>query len=224
MNRLPEATEGDPVLMEAVVRHFEELCGSVEMVYHEQTSTFVHIDIHHFPADSDEDFHTFVTTGMAEKPMNVPSEVPTPENYRYAELVLHLPASWPTEWEELSKPENWWPLQTLQNLARLPHRREGWLWGGHTLRHGDDLEPYADDTQFCAALVCPSFLLPDEFETLTLADGRNIVFLTIAFIYREEFEYCVEHQSDAFFEKIRESGMSPFDFFVLNKNRPNVCA
>jgi hypothetical protein len=223
-DRLPNATDGDWPLIHAVTSHFESIYGKVEKVYHEQESRFVHVDLHRFPPESEDGYHTIVTTGMAERPMNVPAEVEDPENYRYAELVLHLPGDWPMNWEDLSEPENWWPLGAMQSIARLPHERESWVWGGHTLRHAGDFSPYTENTDLSAALICPSYLLPEGAEVLKLADGRKIVFLTLAFIYKEEFDYCVKHHSDAFLDHVADSGLSPLDFFVLDERRPNTCA
>jgi hypothetical protein len=222
---LPDASRGDLVLIEGVTRHFEEILGPIDIVFHEAKSRFVHVDVHRIAVEEGEDVCTLFTTGMAEKPMNVPSDVQEPDEYRYAELVLHLPADWPREWEDLKTAETWWPVGTLIQLARLPHERESWVWGGHTLLNGDgSILPYAGDVGFCAALVCPSYLLPDDAELVNLSDGRQVVLLTLAFIYLEEYEFCVEHGAEAFLDRVENFGLAPVDFFVLDKARPNVCA
>lgn len=220
-DRMPDPESRDRILIETVTRHFEQIFGPVEGVIEDTTSGVTPIDILRMPLDSEGLFRTYVTTGMACRPMNVPSEVPEPEGYRYAELVLHVPAQWPVDWTDLQRPENWWPFEILRKMASLPHERESWVWGGHTL---NQKTPYAEDTKLCTALICPSYLLPEDSETLTLADERNIVFLTMAFIYQEEFEYCLVNYCDAFLDRVADSGMSPDDFFILDKNRPNVCA
>lgn len=220
---LPDPAEGDRALIEAVSQHFERVLGPIETVYHEHQSRFVHIDVHRLAAL--DGVCTFFTTGLAERAMNVPANVPDPEQYRYAELVLHLPGDWPVDWDELQQKENWWPIQTLIALARLPHERESWLWGGHTLLNGDtDPIPYAADVGFCAALVCPSYLMPEDSEVVSIGDGRDVVLFTVAFLYPEEYRYCIQHHSEAFLDKVQESGLSPADFFVLDKERPNICA
>lgn len=221
---LPDASTGDPILINGISLHFEKMFGEIDIVYHEDHSQFVHVDVHRIAVEGDEDICTLFTTGMAEKPMNVPPDVPEPENYRYAELVLHLPEDWPSEWEQLQKPENWWPMRTLFDLARLPHERESWLWAGHTLSNGiDDPKPYAPDVGFCAALVCPSYLLPEDSEVVQLADGRIVILLTVAFLYPEEYAFCLANDAEIFLDHVRDYGLDPIDFFVLDKHRPNVC-
>ena len=222
---LPDASRGDLVLIEAVSQHFEEVLGPIDIVFHEAKSRFVHIDVHRIVVEEGEDICTLFTTGMAEKPMNVPAEVQDPDEYRYAELVLHLPAEWPRDWDDLKSPSVWWPIGTMVHLARLAHERESWVWGGHTLANGeDDPSPYAPDVGFCAALVCPSYLLPDDAEIVNVPDGRNVVLLTVAFLYLQEYEFCIEHGAEAFLDRVENFGLSPADFFVLDKSRPNVCA
>jgi hypothetical protein len=216
--------EGDPGLIEAVQGHASKFLGSSRLVYHEAESRFAHIDLHRFGPDEEYGFHTFVTSGMAIRPMNVPREVENPEAYRYAELVLHLPENWPLDWVTLQKVENWWPLEVLTSLARLPHEREGWVWGGHTLRNGEPPEPYSPDTELSAALVLPSYLMPDEFEVLEMEDGREIVFLTVAFLHPDELEYSVRHGSDALLDRVEESGTSLFEFLVLDRSRRSACS
>lgn len=216
-------TSEDWRLIEAVEEHLRPYFGEVERVFDQSSPGPVHIDLHLFEASPEDELRTFVTTGLAQKPMNVPSEVEDPDEYRYAELLLHLPMDWPLEWGIVEDESRFWPIHAMSGLANIPHSRESWIWGGHTMKNGD-LEPYSPDTQLCAAIVCPSFLLPDDAEIVKVGDGRSVVLLTVAFIYREEFEFCVENGSEAFFDRIEESGLTPFEFFVLDKKRRNVCA
>lgn len=211
---------GDVELIETVTEHLAPLLGEVELVLHEQESEFVHVDVHQFER-ADNGWQVYVTTGMASRPMNVPAEVVDRDQYRYAELILFLPESWPREWDTLKQPEFGWPLTALRQAARLPHAYETWLWGGHTVSNPDG-EPYGRSS-FVATLVAPSYLLPDEMETLSLPDGREIVFLTLAFLYAEELAFCKEYGSAAFFDRVAEAGLTPSEFFVLNLDRANVC-
>jgi hypothetical protein len=219
---LPPAA-GDPDLIDLVPLHFESVYGPVTMIYHEENSEFIHIDIHRF---GPEPFghYTLVTTGMAERAMNVPAEVVDREQYRFAELVLHLPADWPMEWEVLRQTRNWWPMDVLRTLARLPHQNESWVWSGHTIRSADPPISYAEDTQLCAALVCPAYMIPPELEVLEMPDGREVVFHNLGFLYLEEWQFCKENGSAAFMELLASEAVSPHEFFVLDKKRRNVCA
>ncbi len=218
-----EKVAEDWMLIHAVEDHLRPYFGEIERVFDPESPKVVHIDLHLFEATPEDEFRTFVTTGLAQRPMNVPSDVENPEEYRYAELLLHLPIDWPLEWGVTGDPSRFWPVEALSALADIPHSRESWIWGGHTMRN-KDLEPYDTDTELCAAIVCPSFMMPDEAEVVKVEDGRNVVLLTVAFLYREEFDYCAANGSEAFFDRVEASGLSPFEFFVLDKRRPNICA
>lgn len=220
-NQLESAAE-DWTLIEAVEDHLRPYFGEVERVFDPKASGAVHIDLHLFETAPEDEFRTLVTTGLAQRPMNVPSEVENPDEYRYAELLLHLPLDWSLESGIVDDPSRFWPIQALSGLANIPHSRESWIWGGHTMRN-KELEPYDADTELCAAIVCPSYLMPDEAEVIKVSDGRNVVLLTVGFLYREEFDFCVENGSEAFFDRLEASGLSPFEFFVLDKKRPNAC-
>jgi hypothetical protein len=222
-DRLPLPGNGDSVLIAGMTEHFEKILGPVRVVFHETDSTFVHVDIHQIEYEEGDDAVTYFTTGMGEHPMNVPPEVEDPEEYRYAELVMHMPPEYPRDLATLQQPQYWWPFNLMQSLARIPHERESWVWGGHTIRNNPEADPLPGDSAFAAALVCPSYLLPDDEEVVELPDGRRIVLLTIAFIYAEEYEFCLTHGSEAFFDHLENSGLSPFDFLVFNPERPNTC-
>lgn len=215
--------QGDDELIDAIEAHIDEFLGEPDVVYHEEESHIVHIDAHVLFATDHDDATTLVTSGMSARAMNVPGDVPEGEKYRYTELALHLPFHWPQDWETLRKPENWWPIQTLFTLARLPHDQESWVWAGHTMANGEPPQPYAANTRLCAALVTPCFLLPEEFETMDRPGGGEITFHNVAFIFPEELEFCREHGSDAFFDRCKEAGLSPFELLVVDRQRRNVC-
>jgi len=215
---LPEV-QADVQLIEGVSDFLEPLFGGVELTYHEIKSHVVHIDAHRFEETEGPGFYTFVTTGMGSKPMNVPANVSDPEKYRYAELVMHLPLSWPMEWEELSKPENMWPISALMSFAGLPHRGETFVWIGHTMEIGEQ-----PNTKMSAALICPTYVIPEGFQVVQIENRDPIPLLTVVFIYPEELEFCKVSGSEAFFKRLRESGLTPIDFYVLDKNRKNICA
>lgn len=221
MDQSFDSVPADLRLIEAIAKHCEPSLGNCARTLEEIESPIVHVDLMQFELGPEDPAHVFVTCGMSSKPMNVPGNVPNPDPYRYAELVLCLPGDWPMDFDTLTREENWWPLHALRSLARLPHERETWLWGGHTVSNDPPEEPYAANTKFCGAIVCPNAMFDDSFEVLS-HNGRDIVFLQIAFLYREELEFAKANYSDALMKRVIESGVSPFDFFVLNSNRPNV--
>jgi hypothetical protein len=78
--------------------YIEEHIGTVSYVYHEIVSDKVHIDIHVVDPSEKRNSYTLITSGMSDQPMPAPSGR---EGYRYTELTLSLPASWPMSPDEL---------------------------------------------------------------------------------------------------------------------------
>jgi hypothetical protein len=81
---------GSPDALEHIDGHLAKHVGEADTVFHEIISDIVHIDVHHVPPGPERSFHTFVTTGMSDLPMQAP---PDAEDCRYAELMIYLPVS-----------------------------------------------------------------------------------------------------------------------------------
>lgn len=213
---------GDEALIEAIGDHCERFFGECEFVWHEVVSEFVHIDLHVFRPDPISGIRTIVTSGMAEKPMHVPKTLVDPEKYRYAELVLQIPPNWPVDQNAFADPECSWPFWALKSFARLPHQYETWVWSGHTMA-SDPPEPYSEHSKLCAATLWPSLLLPEEFEGLTLPDGREVVFLTLGFLYAEELAFSKRHSQERLLAQIERRKLPLEQFLILNPDRPSAC-
>jgi len=211
-----EATTGDPVLIEAVDAHIERALGdSTGSVLHEIVSDRIHLDVHLVPPAPTRDWNTLVTCGMAERPMTVPEGL---EDYRYAELLLALPSSWPLREDAFADESNYWPVRLLKDLARLPHDYDTFLCYGHTVPNGDPPQPYADGTGFSGAFIGGPMLTPEEFDELTLSDGRLVRFMAVFPLFAEEMAFKLEHGSEALSKRFVEHGVSEW----VNVDRPSV--
>ncbi len=58
--------------MEEISDHIEAHIGEIHMVFHEIVSEQVHIDVHWVKPTKEHPFHTLITSGMSDKPMNTP--------------------------------------------------------------------------------------------------------------------------------------------------------
>jgi hypothetical protein len=155
-------TGGDSTLIEGIDRHLENVFGEHDgNVFHELVSDLVHLDVHMVPATEERPWTTLVTSGMAERPMTVPEGL---EDHRYAKLLLALPADWRLEDDAFANENVYWPIRLLEDLARLPHDYETFLYPADTIPNGDPPEPYADGTALCGALIGPSLLAPEGFD------------------------------------------------------------
>lgn len=80
-------------------------------------------------------FFSLVTVGMSDIAMPTP---PGAETYRYAELLLALPRTWPMSSPAWKREENYWPIRCLRALARMPYLHDAWVAPGYTVSHGGE--------------------------------------------------------------------------------------
>ena len=206
-------SSGDRNLILAVGEHIRQYVGE-GLVFHEIMSPLVHVDIFTVPASAARPFHTLVTCGMSEKPMNTP---PGKDRFRHAELVIHLPADWPLNQEAFKDERNYWPLRLLKKTARFPHEHHTWLGFMHTVANGDPPVPYASNTGFCGTVVLFPTVLPESFHKLSFGD--NVIhFYVLVPLYLEELELKLAKGMDALAERMDEFEVSD----VLDVKRPRI--
>jgi hypothetical protein len=210
-----EPAAGDSEVIEAIGHHIRTHIGEVSHVFHELVSNLVHVDLHCIPSSDDRPYHTLVTSGMSERPMTVPAGA---EDFRFAELMLCLPASWPLEQEAFADEANYWPLRWLKMLARFPHEFGTWLAYGHTVPNGDPATPFASNTELCCALLTLPLLVPEDFLELPIRRKKTVQFYSLVPLYREEMEFKLAHGMDALGERLVEHNVTE----LLDVERSNV--
>ena len=198
--------------MEAIEGHIQQYFGNFETVFHELSSPDIHVDICVVPPSEEHDYYTLVTMGMGAHRMNVPEELAEYKLER-AELAIALPKDWKLKQEDM-KDERWyWPIRLLKSLARLPIASDTWLGWGHTM---DNQEPFAPDTELCAAILTGPQGTEDGSEFCTLPGGEEINFYQVIPLYRDELEYKLAHDADALLDKME--GIS----FVVKPDRQDA--
>ncbi len=211
-----EFASGDSDNIDAIGLHIEQFIGPIPMVFHELVSDLVHIDVHHVPPSSGRDFHTLITSGMSDRPMTVPEDA---EDFQFAELLLCLPPDWPLTRTDFADERNYWPIRLLKVLARLPHEYGTWLGVGHTVPNGGEKpQPYADNTQFCCAMVAPPLKFAPEFRQLEL-DDRVINFYAVWPLLPNETVFKLQQGFDPLVERLLADGVSE----VIDVARRSVC-
>ena len=137
------------------------------------------------------------TSGMSDQPMAAPERY---EDWRYSELVMHLPPDWPHPRDSLLDPEWLWPLHALRQAAYAPHMDKSCLIPmGTIIPNGEPPEPLGPNTDQTCLLCIPdlSILSPP----LRLDDGRIIHFHTVVPLYTSERDYERQHGEKKFFEQ-----------------------
>ncbi|WP_282164536.1 suppressor of fused domain protein [Cellulophaga baltica] len=200
--------------MEEISDHIEAHIGEIHMVFHEIVSEQVHIDVHWVKPTKEHPFHTLITSGMSDKPMNTPEGV---EGCDYAELSICLPEEWKISEEDFKDENNYWPIRFLKYLARFPHEYNTWLSYGHTIPNGNPPEAFAENTKLNTMILLPSILFGDKFPILEL-ENKTITFYTLIPLYDEEVALKMAKGVDALFAGFDKFGLTD----VLQINRPNT--
>lgn len=216
--------EPDFDLRQHVERHLTHYLGESASVLHEVISDGIHIDVYIYEPTMQRPFYTLVTSGMSDQPMTVPAGA---EGMEYAELVIGLPAHWPmNKNHELNSQgafadaNNYWPIQMLKYLARMPHDYNSWLGWGHSIPNGDPPNEVAN-TRFVGTVIGPVSTLPDGFVQLE-TPGKTVWFYSLLPIYAEEMQFKLRTQEggSALIDKLANAGVNE----VLDIHRINVCA
>lgn len=209
---------GDEASLELISQHVEKHIGPIQSVFHEIVSDLVHIDILFVAPTKERNYTTLVTSGMSNLPMTVPEGA---EAFRYAELMICLPADWKLSSESFNKEENYWPIRSLKTLARLPHEYNTWLYAAHTIPNKNPAEPYARNTKLMGMmLTIPSTVEPvNDFFTLAVSPDKEIHFFSLIPLYSEEMDYKLKQGADALFEKLDKAGVTE----LLDPQRKNTC-
>ena len=210
-------SHGDPAIIDALTAHVERHVGPIGMVYHELVSPHVHVDVHHVAPTDERPWHVLFTTGMSERPMTVPAGA---EEFRFAELMVCLPAEWPVSQEAFADERNYWPVQWLKALARFPHEYGSWLGFGHTIPNGDPPAPVAPGTSLCGMLLLPPGGMPEEAWTCRVDAERTVHLWSLMPIHADEMKYKLRHGTDDLLEKFEAADVS----FVVDAGRPSALA
>ena len=198
--------------MEIVEGHIQQHFGAFEHVFHELASPDIHVDICVVPPSEERDYYTLVTMGMGAHRMHVPEELAEYKLER-AELAIALPKDWKLKQEDMKDDRWYWPIRLLKSLARLPIASDTWLGWGHTM---DNQEPFAPDTELCAAILTGPQGTEDGSEFCTLPGGEEVNFYQVIPLYRDELEYKLAHDADALLDKM--NGIS----FVVEPDRQDA--
>lgn len=220
-----EPAIGDEATIEQISLHIEKHIGPIETVFHEIISDTVHIDVYWVKPSAERPYHSLVTSGMSDRPMNVPTDIPEHLSMQHTELCILLPPEWPvaeilnsSEGDENSE-QLYWPIRWLKIIARFPHQLNTWVGYGHTIPNGETAEPFSNNTQLGCILLLPSLSLGYDFMHLETKEGKHITFYTMLPLYREEMDFKMKKGVDALLARFESEDIID----VVDLNRKNVC-
>lgn len=216
-----EIPEGSGKYAQEVTAHFEKLFpGRKSGVLQEVVSEYVRLEVHILRPTAEQDFFVLYTTGMSDRPMSIPQDIPEKDRERLelAELYMMLPGDWKLVEGESPTQEVYWPILLMKFLARFPHEYKTWLAGGHTVPNGPDYEPYDPATAMGGTVLVGGG--EGTLGHLDAQDGRRINLLCVMPAYKEEIEYKLKYGMEALDKLFQEQEVGP----VLDLRRPNLCA
>lgn len=169
-------------LRNEIIAHFEKYYGTVEeKPISEIVPSKICLSIHYAMAERPKKHVVLFTTGMSEFAMSTP---PGEDEFKFAEIMVHLPYNWPITKEALSDGSLSWPIDWLRQTAHYPHGSGTWLGGAYTIiSNGEPAEPLGDGTKLSCVL-----LLTDDSKAgrIRTKEKKLIRIYTMVPIYSEE--------------------------------------
>lgn len=203
--------------IDAITEHIEKYIGKVDFVYHEIISPLVHIDIHLVNPTPERNFYTLITSGMSDKPMNVPTKEHKP--WEYGELMLCLPSNWKLDEESFKNEDNYWPIRMLKFIARFPHEYKTWISYGHTIPNGNPPSPFTNNVSYNGVLVdLPVTVANVNFPIIQLNDNKKINIYCLIPLFENEMDFKLKHGTDALIALFDENGVTE----LINLDRKSV--
>lgn len=197
--------------IDAIDRHIETHIGKIDSVFHEILSDLVHIDVHIVKPVPARPYYTFVTSGMSDLPMTAPVEY---AEFRFAELMLCLPAQWPVDSQA---EEHYWPIRWLKILARFPHEYKTWLGAHHSMPNGDPPEPIAPGSKLCGIVLARPTTVSVDFHQLRVNDEKTIHFYSVLPVHADEMDFKLKHGGEALLERLGRAKVTE----ILDPQRPS---
>ncbi|EMI21002.1 ankyrin 2,3/unc44 [Rhodopirellula maiorica SM1] len=171
------------------------------------------ISINTISPNAEHLYRVLFTSGMSDRPMTTP---PRQEAWQYAELVLHLPADWPTSRSDEANLQTRWPFNWMRRMAYYPHLNNTWLGlPAAIVPSANPPEPLGPNTDQTCLLLFPDFA--NLGQPLQREDGKLVHFFTVVPLYTEERDYEIKHGMEAFFKRFIEAKVP----MTVDVNRPS---
>ena len=152
------------------------------------------------------------TTGMSDRPMNIPANDEQTVKYRYAELVIALPPHWRLPEDGFRNDDSLWPIEWLLRIALFPHQHDSWLGGPFTIYARENPpRPVASNTSLsCMLLLADAYQqVGDEatggasaalFSRVTCSVDKEVCFYSLLPLYTAERELEIQQGIGRLFE------------------------
>ncbi len=168
---------------DAIIQYFTASFGPVDRKALQEIvpSSDCPVVIHRISPTESRNSNILFTTGMSEQPMHVPE---SGEDYRFAELLIELPADWPLSKDMLTDADNRWPIDWIRKVAAYPRLEQTWLGGPFAIMaNSDPPTEFSPQCKFSSMLLAAGY---DGVGPIELANGYKVQVYTLVPLYENE--------------------------------------
>jgi hypothetical protein len=197
--RNDEVREMITLIMETVFGPVDRLSLQEIVPVHDEVRVSVHVIR---PTDAHPHL-TLFTTGMSNVAMKVP---PGQKEWRFAELIMHLPETWPHPRDHADDAAAFWPVQWLRQVAYYPHANGTWLGGPLTIvSSAEPPVPLGPNTKHtCLLLIADA----GTFPALDVGKGKIVHVYTVNTLHTAERDYEKNHGVKELLSLLAEKGVT----------------
>lgn len=135
-------------------------------------------------------------------------KMPVDEKWKgreYNELYFCLPSYW--EWEDTDNTSMNWVFYWIQRLSKFVVENKTWFGHGHTMPCGKDLNPLSPTMKQNHFMLSDPLFLVEEMVPILLVD-KEIHFLSIIPLFKDEFDYKQSRGTFKFMQKLANSSIT----------------
>lgn len=199
---------------EQIREHVEKHIAEVQTVMHEVVGDETHLDLFFVPPQKGRDYVTVVTSGISDKPMRVPRGK---EDFRYAELLMRLPPTWPLSRDSMEDGRYGWPIRCLTALAESAGNNVV-LSSGQIVPNGEPPRAYDESTGFSGAFLTTPKNNDSHFARMAVGRRSVVYFYEVLPVYAEEMLYALRRGSEVLEQRL----LGEAKVHVVRPDRQNV--
>ena len=190
-----------------IIAHIEKHLGPITATFRREDSDSP-VDLLWLRPSANRPYHTLVTLGLSDRPMDIPDSVPQKTMGERAELMIMLPPEWNISPDNLKSEQGYWPIAWLTMLADFARAPGNWLGTGYVFPNGEPMSEIAD-TPFSGILVLPPFVShAHEACVFHSRDGTRLNLYALIPLYPGEIDLKSEQGLDVLLEHFDKTGIN----------------
>ena len=203
----PHISAASASYRQEIVAHIEKHLGPITATFRREDSDSP-IDLLWLRPSANRPYHTLITLGLSDRPMDIPDDVANKNAAERAELMIMLPPEWNISPDNLKSEQGYWPIAWLTMLADFARAPGNWLGTGYVFPNGEPMSEIAD-TPFSGILVLPPFVShAHEACVFHSRDGTRLNLYALIPLYPGEIELKTAQGLDVLLERFDESGIN----------------